>query len=115
MRKQQSAWGSLQPPQDTGSATLHPTASLDLPLYPVLVPKQLNTQKEMAEAEKQTKQLDSVTDVVQETEVDAAKAEQAMTALSSAEKKQTTLEQVAPGVIHKEDVSFRVYVSSCLI
>lgn len=65
----------------------------------------------MAEAEKQTKQLDSVTDVVQETEVDAAKAEQAMTTLSSAEKKQTSLVQVAPGVIHKEDVSFHIHVS----
>lgn len=57
------------------------------------------------EAEKQTKQLDSVTDVVQEMEVDAAKAEQAMTALSSAHKEQTSLQGVAPGVIHKEDVS----------
>jgi hypothetical protein len=57
----------------------------------------------MVEAE-QTKQLDSVTDVVHETEVDAAKAKQAMTALSSADKEQTIMEQVAPGVIHKEDV-----------
>jgi hypothetical protein len=59
----------------------------------------------MVEAEKQTKQLDSVTDMVQETEVDAAKAKQAMTALSSVDTGFSIMEQVAPGVIHKEDVS----------
>jgi hypothetical protein len=58
----------------------------------------------MVEAEKQTKQLDSVTDMVQETEVDAAKAKQAMTALSSVDTGVSITEQV-PCVIHKEDVS----------
>lgn len=59
----------------------------------------------MSGAEAQAKQLDSVTDVVQEQEVDAGKAQQAISDLSVTEKKGTP-DPVAPAItIFKEDVS----------
>jgi len=56
------------------------------------------------EAQEQAKQLDSVTDRVQEKEVDATKAQQAMSALSFASAKHTA-EQVA---VSREDVALIV-------
>ena len=53
-------------------------------------------------AEAQAKQLDSVTDVVHEQEVDANKAQQAMSALSVQAADAATAP--APAVIFKEDV-----------
>ena len=58
----------------------------------------------MTEAENQAKQLDSVTDRVEEQEVDLTKAQEAMTALSapSGEKQSAEAEQAV--VVSKEDV-----------
>jgi len=64
-----------------------------------------------AEEEAQAKQLDSVTDVVQEQEVDATKAQQAMNALSPDSRKDSALsdsEHLAANVIVKEDVDLIV-------
>lgn len=57
------------------------------------------------EAQEQAKQLDSVTDVVQEKEVDATKAQQAMSALSSSKLEKKDSELVA---VSREDVTLIV-------
>jgi NACalpha-BTF3-like transcription factor len=61
----------------------------------------------MAKQEDQAKQLDSVTDFVQEQEVDATKAQQAMSALSANQQNNdlSAADQVA---VSKEDVDLIV-------
>ena len=64
----------------------------------------------VSEAEKEAKQLDSVTDRVQETELDANKAQQAMSALSTtkqedADGKATALAAIT---VSKDDVALIV-------
>ena len=60
----------------------------------------------MAEADQQARQLDSVTDFHSETEIDASKAQQAMSALASA-KQQEDPKAVALAAVNvsKEDVA----------
>ena len=59
----------------------------------------MGTQKEQAQ------QLDSVTDRVQESELDASKAQQAMSALTSAKNNSTTADAASQVVaVSKEDV-----------
>ena len=61
----------------------------------------------MVEAEEQAKQLDSVTDRVQEQEVDEARAQQAMSALSA--KKEDSASQAADQIaVSKHDVDLIV-------
>ena len=64
----------------------------------------------VSEAEKEAKQLDSVTDMVKETELDANKAQQAMSALSTtkqedADGKATALAAIS---VSKDDVALIV-------
>lgn len=62
----------------------------------------------MAAAE-EAKQLDSVTDMVKETELDASKAQEAMTALSTAKKEDDSKEAALAAVaISREDVALIV-------
>lgn len=62
-----------------------------------------------AAAEAEAKQLDSVTDVVTETELDASKAQEAMTALSTAKQKDDDKAAALASVaISKEDVALIV-------
>jgi NACalpha-BTF3-like transcription factor len=65
----------------------------------------------MVEEQAQAKQLDSVTDVVQEQEVDAARAEQAMSALApnSQASGMTAAEQAVAHAVHREDVDLIVH------
>jgi NACalpha-BTF3-like transcription factor len=61
----------------------------------------------MVEAQEQAKQLDSVTDNVDEKEVDASKAHEALSALSSAKTQKTSpAEHLC--VVSKEDVDLIV-------
>lgn len=64
----------------------------------------------MVEAKAQAKQLDSVTDVVQEQEVDATRAQEAMTALSSnhPDLALTESQQAVANAILQEDVDLIV-------
>jgi HYPK UBA domain len=61
----------------------------------------------MTKHEDQEKQLDSVTDVVQEQEVDATKAQEAMSALS-ANQQQNALSAADQVAVAKEDVDLIV-------
>jgi NACalpha-BTF3-like transcription factor len=60
----------------------------------------------MVEAEAQAKQLDSVTDVVQEQEVDAERAQEAMSALSTnrAGSSLTDSQQAAANAVTQQDI-----------
>ena len=63
----------------------------------------------MTEAEAQAKQLDSVTDRVQETELDASKAQEAMSALSSSDDKQDAAAAALASIaVSKDDVALIV-------
>lgn len=53
----------------------------------------------------QAQQLDSVTDRVQESELDASKAQQAMQGLTSANNKSTTADAASQVAVSKEDVA----------
>ena len=53
----------------------------------------------------QAQQLDSVTDRVQESELDASKAMQAMNTLTSAKNKSTTADAASQVAVSKEDVA----------
>eukprot|EP00980_Cylindrotheca_fusiformis_P007543 scaffold1561_cov129-Cylindrotheca_fusiformis.AAC.35 len=60
-------------------------------------------------AAEEAKQLDSVTDRVKETEIDASKAQQAMSALSSANKEEDSKAAALASVaVSKEDVALIV-------
>ena len=59
-------------------------------------------------AEAEAKQLDSVTDEVKEAEIDASKAQRAMTALSTAKKENDDKAAFAALAVSKEDVALIV-------
>lgn len=59
----------------------------------------MGTQKEQAQ------QLDSVTDRVQESELDASKAQEAMSALTSAKNQSTAADAASQVAVSKEDVA----------
>ena len=58
----------------------------------------------MTEAENQAKQLDSVTDRVEEQEVDLTKAQEAMTALSTPSSEKEAADSEQAFVVSKEDI-----------
>lgn len=63
----------------------------------------------MTEAEAQAKQLDSVTDRVQDTELDASKAQEAMSALSTSDDKQDAAAAALASIaVSKDDVALIV-------
>ena len=63
----------------------------------------------VTEAEKEAKQLDSVTDVVKEAELDESKAQQAMTALSTAKQEEDgSASALASVEVSKDDVALIV-------